>query len=526
MTRHSSGIVLLALLTTVWALSRPGTTAAGSLSPEDRAELARYAADTWRSFDRLILPSGLPADRVAREGSGWGAPTNQTSPTNIGAYLWSVLAAEKLGLIDPQSSRARIRRTLETLGRMERTHGFFLNDLDPQDGRSLRLDMGHASTWKPHISLVDNGWLAVALVMVANVHPQLREESQRILRPMDLRFFYAEYDPSNPAAGPGQLRVGYRPEQREYFGHYGMLNSEARIASYLGISLGQLPPEHYYRLYRTLPEDLGPQSQKPEGRPREYAGVRVHEGTYSYRGMRIVPAWGGSMFEALMVNLFVPEEVWGPRSWGVNHPLYVRGQIQHGLEEAGYGFWGFSPAASPRGGYQAYGVKALGTSTEGYHSFELGPPRPGPARPARSDQFVHGVVTPHASFLALRYAPREAMDNLRKLAGRFPIYSDCGFLDSVDVTAGMVSGSVLAVDQGMIMAAIANALTDNAMQRAFSDGLVERAIRPLLAVEEFGNAPTTRAPVPLPWGGSDQPLRDPAWSPDPVSPNEVQHGRR
>jgi hypothetical protein len=190
------------------------------------------------------------------------------------------------------------------------------------------------------------------------------------------------------------------------------------------------------------------------------------------------------MFEALMVPLFVPEDAWAPRSWGLNHPHYVRAQRAHGLEEAGYGYWGFSPAASPRGGYQVYGVNALGTSPEGYFSNEAGPPVP--ARPgAQGTRLTHGIVTPYASFLALRYAPREAVANLRALREEFPIYSPLGFLDSVDVSTGVVSGCVLAVDQGMIMAALANALADDAMQHAFSDGPIEQAIRPLIAQEAF-----------------------------------------
>jgi hypothetical protein len=72
------------------------------------------------------------------------------------------------------------------------------------------------------------------------------------------------------------------------------------------------------------------------------------------------------MFEALMPALFVPEARWGPRSWGVNHPLYVRAQIEHGLHEAGYGFWGFSPSDNPSGGYSAYGVDAVGMQADGY----------------------------------------------------------------------------------------------------------------------------------------------------------------
>jgi len=458
---------------------------ASRLSPDERAELLRYANDTWRSFERLTQPSGLPADSLPRDGGGWGNPTMLTTPANIGAYLWSVLAAERLKLIGHGECRSRLERTLETLASMERHNGFYLNDLDPRTGATLKISPFDASPRRPLVSSVDNAWLATALVMVTNVEPTLRPQAARLLEAMNFRFFYDPYNAVDPINHPGQLRVGYWADDRSFYGHYGMLNSEARIASYLGIARRQLPPEHFYRLYRTLPESLGHQEQKPHGMTREYLGVKVYEGSYSYRGMQIVPSWGGSMFEALMVTLFVPEDHWAPRSWGLNHPLYVRAQIEHGLEDAHYGFWGFSPAASPSGGYEVYGVKALGTNLMGYLSYDLGGSiRPGlPPNPGGKDN--HGIVTPHASFLALRYAPREAVANLRALTTRFPIYSQFGFHDSVDVCAGVVTGCILAVDQGMIMAAIANELADDAMQHAFSDGPVEQSVRPLIAMEEF-----------------------------------------
>ncbi|MGA2704826.1 MAG: glucoamylase family protein [Isosphaeraceae bacterium] len=152
--------------------------------------------------------------------------------------------------------------------------------------------------------------------------------------------------------------------------------------------------------------------------------------------------------------------------------------------EVGYRYWGFSPAASPRGGYEVYGVKALGTYSLGYFSHEIGPPVPPPPMP-HSTLSTHGVVTPHASFLALSYAPHEAVANLRALSGGLPIYGPLGFQDSVDVSEGVTSGRILALDQGMIMAAIANELADDAMQHAFSDGLVEQIVRPLIALEQF-----------------------------------------
>jgi hypothetical protein len=375
---------------------------------------------------------------------------------------------------------------------MDRDHGFFLNEVDPRSGEALILNPIGSRPRRGLVSAVDNAWLAAALMMVANTQPQLRDRADKLLQSMDFQFFYDAFDPADRVHHPGLLRVGYWPHTSAFYGHYGMLNSEARIASYLGIAQGQLPPDHYYRMFRTLPNYFGAQEQIPQGIHREYLGVEVFEGAYSYRGARIVPTWGGSMFEALMVTLFVPEDVWAPRSWGVNHPLYVRAQMQHGMEDAQYGFWGFSPAVSPRGEYRVYGLNALGSSALGYVSYEPDIVQLPPVVPATTrSKVVHGVVAPYASFLALRYLPKEAMANLRALAARFPVYGPLGFHDSVDVTAGIVSGSVLAVDQGMIMAAIANELADDAIQHAFSDGAVEKSIRALIEIEEF----TAGAPV-------------------------------
>ena len=64
-------------------------------------------------------------------------------------------------------------------------------------------------------------------------------------------------------------------------------------------------------------------------------------------------------------------------------------------------------------------------------------------------------------------------------------------MDSVNVTTGVVSDRVLLLDQGMIMAAIANALADDAMRRAFIDEQSERVLRPLIARR-------SSPPVPLP----------------------------
>ena len=114
------------------------------------------------------------------------------------------------------------------------------------------------------------------------------------------------------------------------------------------------------------------------------------------------------------------------------------------MVEAGYGYWGFSPANIPEGGYAVYGVDGIGSDPDGYPSnndrtlIDLGWPgcrRAGAPDPPPS-AYTNGVVTPHAAFLALRYAPQETLANLTRLERDFDIYTRWGFRDSVNVDTG------------------------------------------------------------------------------------------
>ena len=143
----------------------------------------------------------------------------------------------------------------------------------------------------------------------------------------------------------------YRPEVNRILFHYApdtgdapccydTIVSESRIASYIGITKGELPRRHYFGAWRSFPEtcDWKWQETRPSGFTRTYFGVPTYDGAYPYNGTFVTPSWGGSMFEALMPSLFVPEEEWAAGSWGANHPLTVAAQIHHGLREARYGY--------------------------------------------------------------------------------------------------------------------------------------------------------------------------------------------
>jgi hypothetical protein len=313
-----------------------------------------------------------------------------------------------------------------------------------------------------------------------------------------------------------RILFSYTPSTGEAACCYDTIVSESRIASYIGIARDQLPRRHYFGAWRSFPDtcDWSWQETRPLGFDRTYYGVEVFEGAYPYAGMRLVPSWGGSMFEALMPALFVPEERWGPWSWAINHPLTVQAQIYHGLEEAQYGYWGFSPANMPEGGYATYGVDSLGMNPDGYASnndntfvdrgFPGCPdrePRPAPTPSA----YTNGVVTPHAAFLALRWAPTAALENLAKIERDFEIYTTWGFRDSVNVDTGVVSPYYLALDQGMIMAAVGNALAQDMLRQAFATPEFRRALLPVIAVEAFNAGPRSDGSDRLLSGGGAQP---------------------
>jgi hypothetical protein len=499
------------------ALALALTPAVSRGQPEADATLERYAEATWHSFVKLVEPhTGLPADNIGgrlhpHTRSGY------TSPTNIGMYLWATLAARDLDFIGRREATERIAKTLRSVERLERHEpsGQFYNWYDPATLEKL-------TTWpepphnpvNPFLSSVDNGWLASALIMVANAVPQLHDRAWALATSMD---FGCYYDPAAKGAPPGLIRggfwrVGEEPDGAENFPradycgmgetvvytghHYGSFNTEPRIASYIGIALGQIPATHYYAGWRTFPDtcDWSWPEQKPVGVWRTYAGVDVFEGAYRYDDQLVVPTWGGSMFEALMPPLVVPEEEWGPASWAVTHPLYVESQIEYGLDEAEYGYWGFSPASNPAGGYDVYGVDAIGMETNGYPSdaqrgtlVDPGWDDPAcPRAPAAISDYGDGVVTPHAAFLALDFAPNAALANLAALKADFPgLYGKGGFKDSVNTGTGQIADRYLALDQGMVIAAIANELLDDRLQDYLAVTL-RPSLEPLMMVEQFG----------------------------------------
>ena len=476
--------------------------------------MRQWAADTWTSLVAMTDPAtGLPADHIT-ESLAAGDRSGYTSPTNIGGYMWSAIVARELGIITQRECSQRLETTLRTLLRMEhhRPSGMYYNWYDESTGAVLYTFPGSGDRIYPFLSSVDNGWLGAALMVVRTADRRIGWLADMVFSRMRWDMFYNAdhprpgglmhggfYDAPPPPTPPGSdpatfvgNHIGVGPDVWYTNHHYDTTVSETRITSYLGILTGQVPGQHYYASWRTFPssDNWSWQESKPVGFDRTYLGIDVYEGAYTYRGMNVVPGWGGSMFEELMPDVFVPEATWAPRSWGVNHPLHVRAQREHGLLEAGYGYWGFSPASNPLGGYREYGVDALGLNPVGYlsdvestnYDAGFGTVRPG-TNP--TPDYGDGVVTPHAAFLAMQHEPVEAFANLSKIQDELGAYGDGGFFDAVATESGTIARRYLSLDQAMVMGAIGNVLAKDVIRKAFSTRKVEKVLRPVIGIEEF-----------------------------------------
>ncbi len=269
--------------------------------------------------------------------------------------------------------------------------------------------------------------LAARLAATARTASRLAEE-------MDFTFLYD--------ASEDLFAIGYRPQDGTLDpGHYDLLASEARLASFVAIARGDVPVEHWFHL----------------GRPLGPVG----------RGSALL-SWSGSMFEYLMPDLVLE----APSGSLLEHTnrLAVRRQIQYG-EERGVP-WGISEAA-----YNARDVQFT------YQYSNFGVSGLGLKRRLSEDL----VVAPYATALAAMVDPAAASANFQRLAsigalGRY------GFYESIDYTASRlpdgadfeVVKAYMAHHQGMTIVALANVLLEAPMRRRFGAEPIVQATELLL----------------------------------------------
>ena len=211
--------------------------------------------------------------------------------------------------------------------------------------------------------------------------------------------------------------------------YYDTLASEARLASFVAIAIGQISHEHWFKLGRSL---------TPTGTARALL------------------SWSASMFEYFM-PLIVMRAYPGTLLDETYHAVVER-QIQYGAQHKVP--WGISESA-----YNAQDLE------RNYQYRAFGVPGLGLKRGLADDL----VIAPYASLLAAPLVPRDVLRNLERLAtlglaGRY------GFYEAIDFTPertpegappGVVLPTYMAHHQGMSLVSLDNALHDAPMQRRF-----------------------------------------------------------
>ncbi len=223
--------------------------------------------------------------------------------------------------------------------------------------------------------------------------------------------------------------IGFRVKEEAADGsYYDLLASEARLASFMAIAKGDVPPAHWFRLGRTL---------TPAG-----------------KGSALL-SWSGSMFEYMLPDLIMHS----PPGSLLDHTYknITQRQIEYGKDLGTP--WGVSEAA--------YNIRDLELTYQ-YSTFGV------PGLGLKRGLSENAVIAPYATALASMIVPKAAARNFSRLEGEGAAGA-YGFHESIDYTPervpegkkSVVIRSYFAHHQGMTLVALGETLLGNRMQARF-----------------------------------------------------------
>jgi hypothetical protein len=201
-----------------------------------------------------------------------GKPTAGHKQAGLAKDTSTIVYNDRITLRGVPEEANRLTQTLKTLTAMKHHEpsGMFYNWYDEANGDVVTIWPENGKTVYPFLSSVDNGWFAAALMVVRNAEPGVADLANALLSKMNFGMYYNK--DARPGIG-GLLRGGFwdvKPPgdnfvQGNYLGngpdvfyttnHYDIHVTEPRIASYIGIAHGQIPPAHYFATMRTFPDN-------------------------------------------------------------------------------------------------------------------------------------------------------------------------------------------------------------------------------------------------------------------------------
>jgi len=388
---------------------------ARALAESSFATAASTDARYWLTQAQLVLAQALAQVDELAPCLGWLADAPQPFEAGEGKELYQGLLARLAASHSAEALAAAASEGLSVLVGLVRAVG----SAGSPPGGSERDELWRGEQLK---QLGDQLLKTKAACQVfCSRARQVGEDAVALADGMDFRFLFDEEREL--------FAIGYDVSGARLDGsHYDLLASEARLASFVAISKGDVPVEHWWRL----------------SRPR----------TATAAG-RALLSWSGSMFEYLMPLLVTPAArdtlLWETCRTAVGRQrIYcAENHVPWGVSEAAYNVMDLGMTYQ----YRAFGVPGLGLKNG------LGQDL---------------VVAPYATALAALVRPDLALENFDALE-RQGLDARYGFYESIDYTKAhvppgrrsVVVKAFMAHHQGMTLVALCNVLCESPMLRRF-----------------------------------------------------------
>lgn len=391
------------------------------VSSKDAEKLKFYAEKAFGFFDTVSEEDNfLPCDNLSVYPNNVLA--HRTSPTNIGLYMLSLLAACDLGFISPDTMLSRVDKTLSTVEKLPKYKGHLYNWYDT---KTLEVCADR------YISFVDSGNFTVCLLTLrmglleyADKLPsalQIARRLCRVERDADFRFLYN--------SSRKLFCIGYNADTEQCDnGCYDLYMSEARTTDYYAVARGIVDKEHWSHLSRAL--------------------VSRHRRLGS-------ASWSGTAFEYFMPAIFLPTYLNSFADEALSFAFCE--QVEYSSPTSSGRIWGTSESGyfafdrDMNYQYKAFGVPSLALSIE-----------------SERDR----VISPYSTFLMLSQNPSYCIKNLERLE-KCGMWGEYGFYESLDLTPSRVGGgfamvkSYMAHHVGMSILSVANVLLDGIFRKRF-----------------------------------------------------------
>ncbi|MBE6691938.1 MAG: hypothetical protein E7586_01220 [Ruminococcaceae bacterium] len=390
-----------------------GELAKTHLTEEQKKTLTAHAKDMFAFYYDNVgeKTNHLPPDNI--QFSPVYSVAMRTSPTNIGFYLVSLLAARDLELIDSAVLFSRLDSSLTVIEKLEKYHGNLYNWYDISN-LSVIGDR--------FVSTVDSGNFIVMLSALkeglndySHQEPRLHEIVSRIKKLITDTDLLPLYDKKRNLF---KIGVNANDETNET-GCYDLLMSEARMTGYYAVATSAVSKKHWEKLGRTLTHKSG------------------------YMGML---SWSGTAFEYLMPQLFLPLYRDSFMFESIAFALMIQRAESDpwGISESG--FYSFDSEMNYQ--YKANGIQALAL------------------RRISNDE---NICSPYSTYLSLCLLGNAAVKNLNTLESR-GMYGKYGLYEALDFnnqSGGVCVKSYMAHHVGMSIIAVLNAVKDNIFVKRF-----------------------------------------------------------